>query len=84
MNVDELLLEVKKELERATELFGPFNSKHEGFAVIEEEFLELREAVFWPHKIKDANPYEEAIQLAAMAVRLVLDTRKEDENPSSS
>lgn len=69
---------VRAELERATSKFGSFASAHEGFAVIEEEFLELRDVVFWPHKDDSGRPTielreEEARQLAAMAARFLMD-----------
>ena len=67
--------EVADELEAATAKFGPFASAHEGLAVIEEEFLELRSAVFWgvDQKGRPSKPYDEAIQLAAMALRFMVD-----------
>lgn len=57
---------------RATSLHGPFNSGHEGYAVILEELDELWEA------IKNKNPntpalYKEAIQVGAMAIRFIVD-----------
>ena len=66
-----ILSEVLDELNRAQEKFPAMHSQHEGVAVIEEEFLELREAVFWGKK---GTPRAEAIQLAAMALRFVNDT----------
>ena len=39
--------EVLVELLQAMELFPPMHSAHEAIAVIEEEFLELRDEVFW-------------------------------------
>jgi hypothetical protein len=62
-------MEVAQELQRATEKFGPMASGHEAVAVIEEEFLEFREAVFWGR----GDPRAEAIQLAAMALRYLRD-----------
>jgi hypothetical protein len=41
-----------EELQRATSLHGPMRSGHEGIAVIEEEFLELRSEVFLKHPNK--------------------------------
>ena len=66
---------VADELESATEKFGPFASAHEGLAVIEEEFLEFRSAVFWgvDQKGRPSDPYNEAVQLAAMALRFMVD-----------
>lgn len=69
---------IREELERATAKFGPFASAHEGFAVIDEEFLELREAVYWPHKVDPTTSAAaqrgiEAKQLGAMAARFLAD-----------
>lgn len=71
--------DVLRELRRATNKFGAFASPHEGIAIIEEEFLELREAVFWkktPNETQDerhARVRGEAVQLAAMAIRFLVD-----------
>ena len=70
MDLDEVIDCVRGELHEATERHGQFASAHEGLAVIEEEFLELREAVFWGKK---GNMREEAVQVAAMAVRFLMD-----------
>lgn len=68
-------LEVAQELSRATEQHGPMASGHEAVAVIEEEFLEFRSAVFWgvDQKGRPSDPRAEAIQLAAMALRYLRD-----------
>lgn len=90
--IDNILGDVVRELDRATQKFGPFNSTHEGLAVIEEEFEEFKAEVFhgptkWVLPIgTDASNYsalkdeqrtirmrEEAVQVAAMAVRFILD-----------
>lgn len=64
--------EVLRELLGAMEKFGPMASPHEAYAVLLEEVDEFWEAV----KSKDAT-YDEAraelIQVAAMAVRAVVD-----------
>lgn len=69
------------ELQRAQAKFPPFNSAHEGFAVLLEEVEELKQEVFWG-KSKDAgtNAREagermraEAVQVAAMALRFIKD-----------
>lgn len=81
--------DVMNELSAATKKFGMFVSGHEGFAVIEEEFIELRTEVFTnpnkrladipgcPLELKLAKHKsrmrEEAIQLAAMAMRFAMD-----------
>ena len=62
--------DVSGELVRATRKFGPFASAHEGYAVILEELDEL-----W-QEIKHGTPdrqREEAIQVAAMAIRFLID-----------
>lgn len=72
---DAATLEVLTELARATELHGRLASGHEALAVIEEEFLEFRSAVFWgvDQKGEPSDPREEAVQLAAMAIRYLID-----------
>jgi len=69
-----LLQDVADELERATKLHKPLNSAHEGLAVIEEEFIELRREVFKRQEKHDKKAMrEECIQIAAMALRFVRD-----------
>jgi hypothetical protein len=65
--------EVKHEIDRSEEAFGSFHSLHEGLAVLREEFLELENEVFWREdKAKTDSVRKEAIQTAAMAMRIVL------------
>ena len=65
------VVQVKGELDRATEMFDRFNSTHEGYAVLKEEVDELWEAV----KKNDIQAARmEAYQVAAMAIRFLLDT----------
>jgi hypothetical protein len=66
---------IQDETVRASKIFSPFASRHEGLAVIEEEFLEFRSAVFWgvDSKGNPSDPVDEAIQLGAMAVRFLVD-----------
>lgn len=52
------------------------NSVHEGFAVLLEEVEELKNEAFWGEKKGDIDEYkermkQEAIQVAAMAVRFI-------------
>jgi hypothetical protein len=69
--LDDALAAVRREYIRAIEKFPPFNSSHEGHAVIREEMDEL-----WDD-VKANAPAEqmkkEAIQIAAMAIRYVAD-----------
>ena len=70
MTSDDAQLAVASELHRATEKFGPFASAHEGIAIIREEYLELEREVFHGDLDRAA---QEAIQLAAMAIRFLVD-----------
>jgi hypothetical protein len=64
--------EVLGELESALGRFPSFNSPHEGKAVIEEELDELWELVK-ANTGRGAEARTEAIQVAAMALRYVVD-----------
>lgn len=73
-NIDAILQEIKDELIKAQAAYPPFNSAHEGYSVLAEEVDELWQEV--KIKQKDRNPVtmqEEAIQIAAMAVRFAYD-----------
>lgn len=64
--------EAAAELSRATRKHGPMRGPHEGYAVILEELDELwdevkRQQINWPDLRK------EALQVAAMALRFVVD-----------
>jgi hypothetical protein len=72
---------IEEEYRRASRLHPPFNSPHEGFAILLEEIDELWEAV----KMKECEPnrnlymYEEAIQIGAMAIRFITDCIENNE-----
>jgi len=68
-----VLSDLADEYLNACDHFPDFRSNHEGVAIIEEEFLEFREAAFWPHKHEDTTAAHEALQLAAMCVRFLID-----------
>ncbi len=72
---------VDAELRRATEKFGAFHNTHEGYAVLLEEVDEL-----WDD-IKANNLYascDEAIQVAAMAMRYLFDLMPDDFQPDDA
>lgn len=58
----------------ATEKWPPFNSAHEGFAVLKEEVDELWDHVKVNQKRRDVEAMrKECIQIAAMAMRFALE-----------
>jgi hypothetical protein len=74
-----VLSEVSEELDRAVAAFPAFHSAHEGHSTLREEFEELWDEV----KVKQGQRLvhrmrHEAIQVAAMAVRFVLDLCGDD------
>jgi len=70
--IELIMKEVISELNEATEKFGSFNNRHEGLALIREEYLELEKEIFKKDPSKDKMT-KEAIQLAAVAIRFVHD-----------
>lgn len=70
--VTQLLFEIQQELYRALRLYPSQNSLHGAHSVLREEFEELWEEI----RKKTPNletTKEEAIQVAAMALRLILE-----------
>jgi len=76
IDLEDAVTEIIAEYMTATKKFGMFRSAHEGLAIIQEEFEEFKEAVFWPHKEHTGDAREEAVQLAAMALRFLMDIDK--------
>lgn len=72
MKKERALALVKEELECATLKFGCFGSCHEGYAIIKEELDELWEAIK-DKKADHAHIAREAQQVAAMAIRFLID-----------
>lgn len=66
------LVEIAGEASRASEKFAPFNSPHQGWAVIREELDELWEHVR-ANTGADSAARVEAVQIAAMALRYAAD-----------
>jgi len=76
------LKDIGEEVARAMLLWPastPFNTAHEGFAIINEEFDELKEQVWMNQRKRDlAKMRKEAIQLAAMALRMAAEMCTEE------
>jgi hypothetical protein len=80
--IDCALDDVRSELTAAYENFPDMRSAHEGVAIVEEEFLEFRDAAYWPHKQDmPGQDEDEARQLAAMAVRYMVDVCHKEGTP---
>ena len=72
MDIDSVFLSIKSEAKEAQSRYPAFNSPHEGLAVIQEEFEELKAEVFKNHNSRRTDLMRnEAKQLAAMAVRFM-------------
>lgn len=71
--LETILNDVADEYLNACDNFPNFKSPHEGVAIIEEEFMEFKEATFWPHKVLDTTSEHEVKQLAAMCIRFLMD-----------
>lgn len=73
------LQEISNERDRAKANWPPFNSAHEGFAVLLEEVDELRAHVWTNQRRRDLPAMRtEAIQVAAMALRFAEEVSDEE------
>lgn len=74
-SVTKIMTDVAEELGKAIDKFPSFHSAHEAFAVLKEEVDELWEAV----RLKQSDIgrgdkiIKEATQVAAMAIRFIID-----------
>lgn len=76
MTTDEAMVFIRSELVRAQAKFPGFHSGHEGWAVIREELDELWDAI----KANDpTHASYEAVQVAAMALRFLVDCSDRDD-----
>ena len=80
-NLNDVLTEVQWEVVQASRKHKPMNSAHEGYAVLKEEVDELWDEI--KHKQQNHRLMrKEAIQVAAMAIRLIHDViRVETKEP---
>ena len=81
IEIDKILNDILKEVKRTQDKFPPYNSVHEGYAIMLEEFDELWDEV----KQKDHNytrMYNKAKQIAYTAIRFMelVEKRKRDNN----
>lgn len=70
--LDAALAKVRAEVLRAISRYPAFNSAHEGYAVLREEVDELWDDV---KRNYPQGAREEAIQVAAMGVRFIMDVK---------
>lgn len=79
--VDLVLNWVKKEYLKASKKFGDFHNAHEGYAVLLEEVDELWENVKLNQSNidRDLKMMLEAIHVAAMAIRFIIDCGDQEE-----
>lgn len=73
---ERVVREVAEEAARAASIHPPFNSPHEGWAVIQEELCEL-----WEHVMSNTgrgvDARKEAVQIAAMATNYAAELTEE-------
>ncbi len=74
MKHDQAWKEIDQEYFKALQEFDKFHSPHEGLAVILAEFEELKTEVFLRPVVRSKESMtEEAVHLAAMAFRFLVD-----------
>lgn len=72
--IEEAFVAVQEEVYKAIEKYEPFHSAHEGFSVLNEEVDELWEEVKRKQGERNTTKLrQEAIQVAAMAIRFIHD-----------
>lgn len=74
--MDEVVLKsvlklIEFEIRKASTKFPPFNTAHEGYAIILEELDELWDAIRYDKSFEEQ--VKEAVQVAAMAARFIHD-----------
>ena len=66
--------EIKEEYKQAIQTNPAFHSPHEGLAVIEDQFEDLKRQVFMPRSRRSTDEMrKEAVQIACMAIRFIVD-----------
>ena len=72
-DLDMAVAQVRAEYLRARQKHAPMHSAHEGFAVIYEEFMVELAAHVWSDTGRSQEAYQEATQVAAMALAFMLE-----------
>jgi len=76
MTTEEAIDLVIREITMVESNYPPFTSAHEGYAVLLEEVEELKTEIFKSPGKRDYNQMKkEAIQIAAMALKFVIDVK---------
>lgn len=75
-DIARIMRAVEIELRRASSKFSAFSSAHEGYAILKEEVDELWDDVK-ANRLEAAR--KEAVQVAAMAMRFLLDVRSQSD-----
>lgn len=73
-----MIAKVIAEYVRASKLHKPFNSPHEGYGVIKEEFDEMWKCIM-ENEIDHSR--REAMQLCAMSLRYLIDIKPDPKSP---
>lgn len=74
--IRDALAEIVGELREACKKHRRFASAHEGYAIILEELDELKEQIWRRSEYRDKRAvHQEALHVAAMAVRFMLDVK---------
>lgn len=71
--------DVSEEVQKAMRNWPEFNSAHEAYGVLTEEYRELEKEVFLNQKKRELDKMrKEAVQVAAMAIRFIVDVCNEE------
>ena len=79
IEIEKLLNDIYTEVKEAKEKYPTYNSAHEGYGLLLEEVDELKEEVFLKQDQRSiARMKKEAIQIAAVALRIALEVCNEE------
>lgn len=75
---ERMISKIINEYNRAYDIHKPFNSAHEGYAIIKEEVDEMWDCIK-ENEVDHAR--REAMQVAAMALRFLIDIKPDPKSP---